>query len=51
MRLAVALLHGPEIGEDARLKRFFKGIFRLRPPRPKYDITWDPEIVLSHLRQ
>lgn len=50
MRSAIALLHGPEVGENTHVRRFFKGISRLRPPRPKYESTWDPEIVLSHLR-
>lgn len=50
-RSAIALLRGPEVGEDARIKRFFKGIEKLRPNRPKYDSTWDPKVVLDHVSQ
>lgn len=48
-RSALSLLMGPKIGSDDRLKRFIKGIFRSRPPMPKYDRTWDPGIVLNYL--
>ncbi|KAI8438149.1 hypothetical protein MSG28_010773 [Choristoneura fumiferana] len=41
-RSALSLLMGPKIGMDDRIKRFFKGVFRTRPMRPKYSTTWDP---------
>ena len=47
-RSAIALIIGPEIGQDNRVKRFFQGLSKLRPPKPKYDSTWDPKIVLEH---
>lgn len=50
-RSAIALLMGSNIAEDDRIKRFFKGIFRLRPPLPKYSVTWDTSIVINHLCQ
>lgn len=50
-RSAIALLMGNNIGEDERVKRFFRGVFRLRPSLPKYSVTWDASIVISHLRQ
>ncbi|XP_061716302.1 uncharacterized protein LOC133524349 [Cydia pomonella] len=34
---------------DERINRFMKGVFRLRPTAPKYDLTWDPGIVLRYL--
>ncbi|KAL1514377.1 hypothetical protein ABEB36_003644 [Hypothenemus hampei] len=34
---------------DFRLRRFFKGVYNLRPTRPKYDNVWDPAIVLTYL--
>ncbi|CAH2086588.1 unnamed protein product [Euphydryas editha] len=46
---ALALILGPKISNDDRIARFLKGIFRLRPPHPKYDITWDVSIVLNFL--
>ncbi|XP_047992316.1 uncharacterized protein LOC125231019 isoform X1 [Leguminivora glycinivorella] len=49
-RSALSLLIGPRIGNDDRIKRFVKGVFRLKPPTPKYNITWDPSIVLNYLK-
>ena len=46
-RSAISLLVGPDIAEDERMKRFFKGLSMLRPSKPKYDSTWDPKIVLD----
>ncbi|EFA12667.2 hypothetical protein TcasGA2_TC010690 [Tribolium castaneum] len=48
-RSALALLISPEVGTDFRIKRFFKGVENLRPGRPRYEITWDPHIVLKYL--
>lgn len=48
-RSALALLMGNNLGVDDRVKRFFKGIFRLRPPLPKYAVTWDPSVVIDYL--
>lgn len=31
--------------------RFMKGIFRLRPPKPRYDVTWSADKVLDYLRK
>lgn len=49
-RSALSLIIGPRIGEDDRIKRFIKGVFRLKPPAPKYNVTWDPAIVLNYLK-
>ncbi|XP_061721260.1 uncharacterized protein LOC133528068 isoform X1 [Cydia pomonella] len=48
-RSALSLILGADIGNDNRMKRFFKGIFRLRPPLPKYSMTWDTSVVLNSL--
>lgn len=50
-RAALSLLLGPTISKDDRLQRFFKGVFRLRPSLPKYNYTWDTNIVLEHLSE
>lgn len=50
-RSALALIIGDHVGLDQNIKRFFKGIFRSRPPVPKYDTTWDPAIVLTYLEK
>lgn len=48
-RSALSLLLGNHIGQDERIKRFFKGVFRLRPPMPRYNETWDTSLVLNYL--
>lgn len=49
-RSALSLVMGNSIGADDRIKRWFKGVFKLRPNVPKYTSTWDPAIVLSYIR-
>ncbi|CAD6241292.1 GSCOCG00002622001-RA-CDS, partial [Cotesia congregata] len=50
-RSAIALIYGPNFGENPEIKRFFKEVSKLRPPRPKYDCTWDPGLVLDLLKK
>lgn len=45
MRSALSLIIGNHIGKDDYINRFFKGIFRLRPPMLKYNATWDTSVV------
>lgn len=33
------------------LKRFFRGIYRSRPPNPKYTSVWNPQTVLNYLEK
>ena len=42
--------YGLTIGKFPAIKRFLKGVFELRPPKPKYSYIWDVNIVLSYLR-
>lgn len=49
MRSAISLILGSHLGTDERVARFFRGIYKLRPKKPKYDIIWDPNIVLRYL--
>ncbi|XP_050309142.1 uncharacterized protein LOC126745361 [Anthonomus grandis grandis] len=35
--------------EKIFFKRFLKGIYRQKPPQPKYQITWDPSLALDYL--
>nr|CAH7726458.1 unnamed protein product [Callosobruchus chinensis] len=49
-RSAIAQLLGPSMSEDILIRRFFKGVFHLRPNLPKYKNTWDPLIVLNYLK-
>lgn len=49
-RSAIAQISNTELGNEYRLKRFFKGASNLRPNKPKYSTTWDPTIVLNYIR-
>ena len=46
----VLLEDGLNVGTHPLLCRFFKGIFNLRPPLPRYTHIWDVRIILNHLR-
>lgn len=48
-RSAVSLISINEIATNGVSTRFFKGIFRLRPTKAKYEKTWDPSVVLRTL--
>lgn len=49
-RSALALIAGSShISQDDRISRFLRGVYRLRPPVPKYNFTWDTNCVLDNL--
>lgn len=48
-RSAVSLILGQDLSNNDLIKRFFKGIYRLRPPLPRYNVTWDTSLVLDGL--
>lgn len=48
-RSALSLIIGSHVGSDDRIKRLFKGFFKLRPVKSKYENVWDPNTVLLHL--
>lgn len=50
-RSALSLILGPNMSKDDRIIRFLKGVYRLRPPQPKYNTTWDTSLVLQWLSQ
>lgn len=43
-------LHDVPVGQHPLVKQFLKGCFNLRPALPKYEVTWDVEVLLKHLR-
>ncbi|XP_077257548.1 uncharacterized protein LOC143894793 [Temnothorax americanus] len=51
IRSAISLISGSNIGQNRNISRFFKGIFSLRPSKPKYDRTWDVEIVFRKIEE
>ena len=48
-RSALNLILLNDLGSDPMVKRFMKGISRLRPAQPRYADTWDPQLLLSYL--
>lgn len=48
-RSAISLISINDFTKDSDLSRFFRGVFRLRPTKPKYDKTWDPGVLLRSL--
>ncbi|CAB0043198.1 unnamed protein product [Trichogramma brassicae] len=48
-RAALSMLNMNKISKDAGFSRFFKGLSVLRPQKPKYSSTWDPECVVKYL--
>ena len=41
---------GVSIGNSPLVKRFMKGVFELRPPKARYDVIWDVNVVLAFLK-
>ena len=49
---AFLILDGPySVGSHPLISRFLKGVFQLRPPKPRYSQIWDVKIVLNFLRK
>lgn len=48
-RSALSIILGTKLTLDDNVSRFLKGVYRLRPPHPKYSLTWDTNQVLSYL--
>nr|CAI5865786.1 unnamed protein product [Callosobruchus analis] len=46
-RSAISLILPGSIGDNPILKRFMKGISKMRPQRPRYNAVWDPKQVLD----
>lgn len=44
-----SLFSDQQLGSNARVSRFMKGVFNTRPSLPRYSHTWDPEDVLKVL--
>lgn len=40
---------GCPLGEHKLVVDFMKGVSKLRPPAPRYHVTWDPDSVLTRL--
>lgn len=49
LRSALSLLLGKNFSSDSNISRFLKGVFKARPSFPKYQYTWDTNIILDFL--
>lgn len=43
-------IEGRPVGEHQIVVKFMKGVFNLRPSKPRTNYTWDPQIVLDYLK-
>lgn len=50
-RSALAIILSIDLARHPVLCRFLKGISKLRPQKPRYDSTWDPQVVLRFLEK
>lgn len=50
-RSAISLISLTDICTDGLLTRFFKGIYKKNPSRPKYATSWDISPVLAYLEK
>ena len=46
----IAMIDLKPVGEHRIVKRFMKGIFNLRPSLQKNSVTWDPQLLLNHIK-
>lgn len=49
VKSALSLILGSQVMNSSVIKRFMKGVYKLRTPLPRYNVTWDPTIVLNYL--
>ena len=46
---SVASIEGKPAGQHVLVCRFMRSVFNARPALPRYQFTWDPDIVLTYL--
>lgn len=51
IRSAISLISGNNLGKNKNISRFFKGVFMLRPTKPKYDRVWNVDIALCEIEK
>lgn len=48
-RSALSIILDSKITSNDNVNRFLKGVYRLKPPNPKYNETWDTNKLLSYV--
>lgn len=51
LRSALSLILGKQFSSDTNVSRLLKGVYKIRPCFPKYQSTWDTNIVLDFISQ
>ena len=46
----VHVLNNVQLGEHVLIRRFIKGVFQIKPSLPRYNCTWEVDIVLNYLK-
>jgi hypothetical protein len=41
-------IDGHKIGEHPLVVQLLKGCFNIKPPQPRYNHFWDPEVIMNH---
>jgi hypothetical protein len=41
-------IEGHKIGEHPLIVQLLKGCYNVKPPQPRYNSLWDPEVVISY---
>lgn len=47
---AIGNIDGKPAGQHLLVSRFMKAVFQERPALPRYNVTWDPEVVLEYIK-
>lgn len=47
----IAKIDNCPVGEHRLVKRYMKGVFNLKPSLPRNTVTWDPQILLNHVKK
>lgn len=47
---AIARIDGKPAGQHLLVSRFMKAVFQGRPALPRYNFTWDPQVVLDYIK-
>ena len=47
---SIALIDGMPAGTHPLVRRFMRAVFQSRPSFPRYQTTWDPDLVLNYIK-